>query len=338
MQPRCSPAANGSVPGTCLQTSDVDTLKRSYNATHEAELAVTESAPDAILSTLKKRERCDNDLCLVDKIPDQNVRQSMLRTRYSPFMPPKWKKNINEWLSSTDIINVLRQYESKYPAFKFLGPSPTDYYFMETPTKCVWRDLCQFNLKAHIASGKTKFGVVFNIDPHDLPGSHWVALYIDATARQIYYFDSTGDEIHEDILRFAREVQQKSRALGPEYAFDEKTDQTHPLEHQYGDTECGMYVLYFIVTMLKNQQPDVYNTVFKNSKQKIPDKAMERLRHEYFNERTTRQMKQQKDVKKTKTKRNRQMQQLSAKYARLDTGGRYSFRIKRKGKRKSRRS
>jgi len=222
-------------------------------------------------------------------------------------MPAKWKKNINEWLSSTDIINVLRQYEATYPAFKFLGPSPTDYYFMETPTQCVWRDLCQFNLKQQLAQGKTKFGIVFNIDPHDLPGSHWVALFVDATKRQIRFFDSTGDEIHKDILKFALEVQRQSRALGKEYAFDLKEDQTHPLEHQYGDTECGMYVLFFIITMLRNQR-DVYHEVFKNKHRKIPDKAMEKLRHTYFNER---------DTPRTTQKLAVQVQQQVAKYTRL---------------------
>jgi hypothetical protein len=222
-------------------------------------------------------------------------------------MPANWKKNINEWLSSSDIVNVLRQYEATFNEFKFLGPSPTDYYFMETPTQCVWQSLCQFNLRQHLASGKRKFGIVFNIDPHDLPGSHWVAVFINADTRRIYYFDSTGDEIHKDILRFVREVQDKSREIGPEYEFDIKTSQTHPLEHQYGDTECGMYVLYFIITMLRNKR-DVYQSVFKNPKRKIPDKAMERLRYEYFNERET---------PAETPKMKEQGRQQTAKYARV---------------------
>lgn len=281
-QIRCSPAAMGSVQGTCLQNSDVDILKTQYNLDHSDK--ITDTSPNVIITKLLKKQSCTSDLCLAKKIQDPTIRQSVLKTRYSPFMPRKWvTKSINEWLSSSEIINVLRQYESRYPEFRFIGPSPTDYYFMETPTQCVWRDLCQFNLGKQIAAGKTKFGIVFNIDPHDLPGSHWVALYINAISRQIKYFDSTGDEIHTDILRFAREVQEQSRHLGHEYTFDIEDDQTHPLEHQYGDTECGMYVLYFIITMLINKQ-DVYNSIFKNKLKRIPDKAMENLRYTLFNE------------------------------------------------------
>ena len=298
------------MPNTCLQPSDVETLKQDYNSDHAD--AVTDTAPAQIVKTLKRKQACADELCLVDKLKDATKKQSMLKTRYSPFMPQKWKKNINEWLSSTDIVNVLRQYEAKYPAFKFLGPSPTDYYFMETPTQCVWRDLCQFNLKAYLAAGKTKFGVVFNLDPHDLPGSHWVALFINATTRQIRYFDSTGEVIHKDILRFVHEVQQKARELGYDYKFDERDDQTHPLEHQYGDTECGMYVLFFIITMLRNSR-DVYHAVFKNKNRKIPDKAMERLRHQYFNERTS---------PLVKPRMTQQGQQQTAKLSRLVAGTR----------------
>lgn len=305
---RCSPSATGSITGTCLQSSDIDVLKKTYNETHTDK--VVDTSPTQILKTLKQKQSCQTDICAVNKLENATVRSTLLKTRYSPFMPMKWKENINEWLSSTDIINVLRQYEAKYPHFKFLGPSPTDYYFMETPTQCVWRDLCQFNLNAMIKAGKTKIGVVFNIDPHDLPGSHWVALFINTSLRRIHYFDSTGDEIHKDILRFVTEVQQQSRQIGPEYTFDLEKDQTYPLEHQYGNTECGMYVLYFIITLLRNQR-DVYESMFKNPKRKIPDKAMERLRYEYFNER---------DAMKETPKMKVQLQQQYTKYNRLIAG------------------
>jgi len=200
-------------------------------------------------------------------------------------MPRSWKRNINEWLSSNDIINVLRQYEDRYPAFRFLGPSPTDYDFMETPTRCVWQSLCKFKLGRYIKAGKTKVGVVFNLDPHDLPGSHWVALFIDIPSRAILYFDSTGEPIHADILRFAEKVVEQSRALDPPFVFNLGTDQNHPVEHQFGDTECGMYVLFFIITMLESTNVrETYKRLFRNAKNRFPDKQMERLRYEFFNE------------------------------------------------------
>ena len=34
---------------------------------------------------------------------------------------------------------------------------------------------------------KKKIGIVFNLDKHNQPGSHWVALYTDLKANQVYF-------------------------------------------------------------------------------------------------------------------------------------------------------
>ncbi len=48
--------------------------------------------------------------------------------------------------------------------------------------------------------------------------------------------------------------------------------------HQKGNTECGMYVLYFIICLLENiKKPhDFY-------KRRIPDQEVEMFRNIYFN-------------------------------------------------------
>ena len=37
------------------------------------------------------------------------------------------EKNPQEWLSSDEITDVMKQYEDKYDNFVFLGPSPIDF-------------------------------------------------------------------------------------------------------------------------------------------------------------------------------------------------------------------
>ena len=203
-----------------------------------------------------------------------------------------------------------------YPEFEFIGPSPTDYFVKEYGDSCVWDELCKFNLQSWLKKGKTKIGVVFNLDPHYKSGSHWVALFINTVSRAVYYFDSTGARIHKHINRFRKEVQaQAASQLGQKYKFDTN----YNVEHQFHNTECGMYVLFFIITMLmhdkeyvdrkvpetigkqlkatiKQQQQrnqklnqkggnaTLFEQVFKNQHLKFPDKLMENLRYEYFNE------------------------------------------------------
>ena len=47
--------------------------------------------------------------------------------------------------------------------------------------------------------GKNKIAIVFNLDRHDQPGSHWVSLFIDLECKFIFYFDSAGNPIPEEI-------------------------------------------------------------------------------------------------------------------------------------------
>ena len=61
-------------------------------------------------------------------------------------------------------------------------------------------------------------------------------------------------------------------------------------EHQMGDTECGMYSLFFIISMLTNTIGGDEKKTFKNyidkinffTKKRIDDKEMENLRDKYF--------------------------------------------------------
>ena len=52
------------------------------------------------------------------------------------------------------------------------------------------------------------------------------------------------------------------------------------IRHQYGKSECGMYCLYFIISLLEEtSKPEK----FLNKKIKIPDKEMDNMRDIDFN-------------------------------------------------------
>ena len=290
---RCAPARKTRRnPNSCYSDEALTQLKNQWNTAH-ADAPVVSDDPVGVWNELRaKHPECDRESCW-------STNREVKQATFAPKMPESWKKNINEWLSSDEITKILKQYERVFPEFAFLGPSPTDY-FVKTNNRCVWEELCKFNLKSHLDKKKTKIGIVFNLDPHDKPGSHWVALFINTEKRAIYFFDSTGDRIHRHINKFRKSVQAQAwQTLRQRYRFS----QNHPVEHQHGDTECGMYVLFFIITMLEHDSGeaspelgpalkkrwkggarDVFEAVFKNDKNKFPDKLMENLRNKYFNE------------------------------------------------------
>ena len=126
---------------------------------------------------------------------------------------------------------------------------------------CVWNELCNFSLKKEIKEGITKIGIIFNLDPHYKSGSHWVSLFINIPKKFIFYFDSAGEKIPKQIMKLSENIIKQVEELMPQpmhFTFD----QNYPKEHQFGDTECGMYSLYFIINMVEDK---INGHILKNS-------------------------------------------------------------------------
>jgi len=220
---------------------------------------------------------CHSEACwLRHQCIKHNINKNLWDDTFAPPSPTEWKKNPNEWLTSVDIDKVMKQWEKSYKCFEFIGPSPIDYDKHHLFGECVWEELCKFSLLDMKKRGKNKIGVIFNLDPHYKEGSHWVALFINIRKKQIYYFDSYGEKIPRKILKFAKEVQKQGRHIKEEFVLHQVKKR-----HQYSESECGMYSLYFIIQLLKDR-PFSY---FQNHK--IPDSHMTKLRKIYFNQIST---------------------------------------------------
>ena len=190
--------------------------------------------------------------------------------------PPyeEWKKNPQEWLTSIEILEFMKQYEKTYENFEFLGPSPIDYDTHKAYGECVWEELCEFSLRDNLKEGKTKVGIIFNTDPHTEDGEHWVAMYMDLNKGKLYYFDSYGEEIPGQIEKFADNVIKQANSM-KRNNFKKYISKKR---HQFSESECGMYCLYFIVEMLKGKPFSKFN-----GKKKIKDSYMIKLRKLWFN-------------------------------------------------------
>jgi hypothetical protein len=272
----CSPE-NKEKDYTCYSDSDLNNLKDMWNARHPDRPIKTNNSKD-IWIQLKEyyANSCNKESCWVRQMTKNTKMEKELLDAFAPESPKEWKKNPNEWLSSIDILEVMNQYEHKYKCFDFLGPSPIDYDTHKLQGDCVWEELCHFNLAEQIKKGKTKIGVIFNLDPHYKGGSHWVSLFINIKKKTIFYFDSAGEHIPNQIKKFADDVILQGEQLKQPIHF--KFDQNYPVEHQYGNTECGVYSIFFIVHMLEDKINGHYLKTHV-----LKDKYMERFRKIYFN-------------------------------------------------------
>jgi len=166
-----------------------------------------------------------------------------------PPMPTGWKEDPDMWLNSEDIRRVMVQYEEAFPNFKFLGPFPIDfsapdpYHKAETP-KCMNTEICELNFQKESLNRKTCIGIIFNTDPHDKGGSHWIANFIDIKRKRCYYFDSYGMKPPKQIHKFMQwlGIQEPKIKLG-----------WNGRRFQYSNTECGMYCMYFLDRMISGE-------------------------------------------------------------------------------------
>jgi hypothetical protein len=272
----CSPE-NKENDYTCYSNEDLIKLKDMWNARHPDQ-PISETNSKEIWDKLKNyyASICNKESCWVRQMTKNTKMEKELLDAFAPESPKEWKKNPNEWLSSLDIIQVMNQYEKQYKCFDFLGPSPIDYDYHKLYGECVWEELCHFNLQEQIKKGHTKIGVIFNTDPHYKGGQHWISLFINVKKHTIFFFDSAGDSIPEQIKKFVDTVIEQGTKLTNPIHF--KFDQNYPIEHQYNNTECGIYSLFFIVHMLEDKITGNYLKTHV-----LKDKYMEKFRKVYYN-------------------------------------------------------
>jgi hypothetical protein len=78
-------------------------------------------------------------------------------------------------------------------------------------------------------------------------------------------------------MAFVNRIKEQGLSMTPKLVF--KYDSNEGIEHQYGDTECGVYSIYFIVHMLDDEISGEYLKTHI-----LKDEYMEKFRKVYFNE------------------------------------------------------
>ena len=296
----CSPYIKNKTPldHTCLSKEALEILKNSFNERYKdtPDKQIVENTSVKIWENLQEKiPSCEKETCWLNLIPDLKLKNKMQEHFFAPFQPNEWKTNPNAWLSNYDILNVLTQYEKAHPSFLFLGPSPIDFDSLNNK-QCVWEELCKLSILKEYENGKRQIGIIFNLDKHNEPGSHWVSMFIDLEYNPkpfIFYFDSTSIPIPSRIQHLKNRILQQWQTFpyrkGKMYFY-----QNNRTKHQLYNTECGMYSLFFLITLLSRElrDPDEKKTrslsfsqilkIFLGPK-RISDKQMEKFRGIYFN-------------------------------------------------------
>jgi hypothetical protein len=276
---RCSPKEKKDYNNfTCYTNESLYKLRDHWNKKHPDKLIKTNDSKEIHSKlTFYLSSVCKTESCWLKQDKDFGKISEDIIDSFAPVSPDEWKKNPNEWLSSLDIDKVMKQYKKAYKCFEFIGPSPIDFDKKLSAGNCVWNELCNFSLANQIKKGKNKIGIIFNTDPHNKSGSHWISLFINIKKKQIFFFDSVGTKTCSEIKKLVDRIIDQGHKLNPKINF--KFDDSNGIEHQNKNTECGIYSLFFIIHMLQDKTAeDFYKTHI------IKDDQIQNYRKIYFNE------------------------------------------------------
>ena len=238
---QCNPSTLKTTRTTCLPMPMLERLRDQWNKHFPAHrIPMTVTKKETLWAELRKRIRdqykCATEYCAVEKLGADNASKF-----FRPRKPGNWEKNPTEWHDTESILNVMKQYEEAFPHFEFIGPTPIDFDEKSGWGSCILDELCTLNLKSVKAAGKTDIGIIFNLDPHDRPGSHWVCAYINLKKMEAYYYDSYGFEPCAQIRRLLRRCKEQGC----------RQIIWNDIRHQRKQSECGTYCMYIIISLLK---------------------------------------------------------------------------------------
>ena len=262
---------------SCFTIDALRKIATKWNETHPqmkidfTTITTGKTLWNAINNVMKYK--CNDELCWLKQefIKDSYLQKELLKN-FKPFMPKTWTENPREWLNTIDIRDVMNQYEIKYPDFEFIGPVPMDFDTKVGFGECVVDELCKINLDELMKKGKTKIGVIFNLDKHTQSGSHWVAMNCDINRGEICYWDSYGIKPNPEVVVLMNRLKEQASKLNKKLEI-----KINKVRHQYKNSECGMYCIYFITSLLDGK---TFETVVKNI---VDDDTMNNKRNDFFN-------------------------------------------------------
>jgi hypothetical protein len=258
----CAPHRKGDT--TCYTKEQLVKMVKILNKKEGSKIKLT-GTKEELWNAIRMHlfDECDYEWEWMDNktIKQLNDREIKYET-FKPPMPTAWLKNQFTWLTTTDILNVMRQYEKLYTEFKFFGPVPVDC------PKDIYCELTNIDLGKMNRKGVNMVGVIFNLDKHNESGSHWVGLFANMQDNSITYYDSTGNP-PPDYIKYFIEMLKRQMKSGVVIDWNKK-------KHQYGGTECGVYSMNFIIESIKG------NKLIDLENKKISDYSVNILRNYFY--------------------------------------------------------
>lgn len=216
---------------------------------------------NTVVEKIEKVLKCDSESCVLVNpdfnkfVENETGSNNIIKYELHKNFKTKGPRDNTNLLSNYNIDDTLVRWARE---FKDFYPCP----FSMIDFKTVVNDFCTINL-ADVISGKASYvdpidgvqkgpfktyGCVLNTDVSTGRGKHWVCVFVDCRSNlwTVEYFNSSGNPPHADV----REWMEVQRSNLLKIHNNVETITVTNIVHQKSNTECGMYVLYYIRSRL----------------------------------------------------------------------------------------
>lgn len=191
---------------------------------------------------------CSDQLCWLKQDFVKNLNDEEINKK---TFKPKISQGRFEWLNTTNINEIMLQYEDLYKDYKFYGAVPINFDNLPYGIK-------EINFDELVAKGIKKLGFIFNLDHSWQSGSHWVAMFVNIDKLQCYFFDSCSDKppaevkvlMHRIISWYCKKYNISCKDIEKIY---KDTLTYNQIRHQKKNSECGVYAINFLLRLLKGE-------------------------------------------------------------------------------------
>lgn len=250
-----------------LDAREIEHLRKVYNEEHTNERPIQ---PDTSVKVWNEIRRRLHQSCKTGR--SECILANLMQ---KPQGPSSWKVNPEQWITSDDIDAIEKQFEKIFKEYKYVGTFPIDFDKHTRTGECLVSALCSLDIKSLYEKGYRQFGIVFNTDVSTGPGQHWVATFCDLSTElehpRMTYFDSYAHKPEKQIQVLMRRWKKQ---------WDITNIHPKPMKlsyngtrHQYEDSECGMYCVYFHYCCLTGVSME----------KRVPDQVIRGLRGLLFN-------------------------------------------------------
>ena len=276
---KCSPSM-GFVSGSCIPLSILHKIAEAYNeTTNNKIMLIGEDGIDEkylekyklylvneLQIALGKDQTEWSEYDFIDKL-DKDVKEILEKSIFRIKGPDKQF----EWMDSIRMTIVMGQYEDLYQKFKYLGSVPLDF---EKHSIYKIKDI---DFKELEDNGKHRFGLIINSDKHTGGGQHWFMMFFDLEKGEIYFIDSCANEPETygiEIEEFVDTIKEYLKSNG--FKEDDIIYKYNTIPHQEGNSECGVYSMYYIEKFLEGK---TFDEITKNV---ITDDEVNEYRLKFF--------------------------------------------------------